>query len=539
MSTIDPEFERQWRQARALENAGDHEQARRLYESLISQGQSRLYVRLRLCAIEQRHGRYRDAHAHAVRSAEDVRHARWKDLAVVTRLLLGFDEWRLVGELIAGADWSHPDVLRDATTLSQHLWLIGEVEPALALVDAALPLAPANPALRYSRANILRYLGRMDEAAEEYERCLSLRPDDAYAHWSLASHRKAKPPGSRIARIERARLAHAGDSAERPYLEYALYREYEDAGDPERAWEHLMAGAAGKRRQIHYEPGVEEQGFEALREATAGLADGAQATVASDAPVPLFIVGMPRSGTTLLERILGGHSEVSAAGELNAFHGALCWETDRFWGHFPTPALVARMQDVDFAALGRRYLDQARPWARGRRCLVDKNPENFMHAAWIARALPQARIICLRRNPMDACMSNLRNLFSNDAYGYSYDLGELARYFIRFDALGAHWRRVLGAQYLELEYERMAESPLAVAEEVMAFCGLAFEPGSVDITRNAAPVTTASSSQVREPINTRGIGAWRRYEAQLQSLREELESRLGPLDADPGARSHG
>ncbi len=130
---------------------------------------------------------------------------------------------------------------------------------------------------------------------------------------------------------------------------------------------------------------------------------------------------------------------------------------------------------------------------------------------------------------MDACMSNLKNLFSNEAYGYSYDLDELARYFIRFDGLSKHWRRVLGDQYIELEYERMAENPMVVAKEVMAFCGLPFEPGSVDITRNAAPVTTASSSQVREPINMRGIGAWRKYESRLQPLRAQLEAVLGPL----------
>ncbi|HWS77527.1 MAG TPA: sulfotransferase [Thermomonas sp.] len=529
MNMIDPGFEQQWRTARALENSGQHHAAKPIYERLIAQDPARLYVRLRLVDIEQMAGNYRGAHAHAVRCADDVRNARWNDLAPVTRCLLTFDEWALVGELIKGADWSHPDVIRNSPTLSQHLWLIGEVADALRLVDIALPRAPTNASLHYSRANILRYLGRMDEATREYETCLGLVPDDAYVHWSLANHRKAVPAGSRIGRIENARRAHAGDGVEQPYLHYALYKEYEDAGDFGSAWAHLMAGAAIKRRQIRYDPDLEEAGMQALQEATKSPPRQGREPAKRDAHVPIFIVGMPRSGTTLLERILGGHSEATAAGELNDFHGALCWESNQFCGHFVTPAMVERIRDVDFAAIGRRYLDYTGAWTKGRRYLIDKNPENFVNAGYIAQALPEARIICLRRNPMDACMSNLKNLFSNDAYGYSYDLEELARYFVRFDTLSAHWRDVLGHQYMEMEYEQLAAAPLAMAEKAMAFCGLAFEPESVDITRNASPVTTASSAQVREPINVRAIGAWRKYERQLQPLRAHLEAALGPL----------
>lgn len=133
----------------------------------------------------------------------------------------------------------------------------------------------------------------------------------------------------------------------------------------------------------------------------------------------------------------------------------------------------------------------------------------------------------MRRNPLDACMSNLKNLFSNDAYGYSYDLDELAAYYVRFDRLCTHWRETLGGQFLEVSYEQLAAEPLMVSERVMAFCGLPFDAGLVDITRNTAPVTTASSSQVREDINTRGVGAWRKYAVHLEPLRRKLEEALG------------
>lgn len=526
---MDPGFERKWRSARSLENAGDVSGAKDIYEALIAEDPARLYVRIRLISIEQTAGNYRAAYAHAMRCAEDVNGSRWRDLAAVTRCLLNFDEWALAADLIKSADWSHPDVISSSPVLSQHLWLSGEVQDALRLVDAALPWGAGNASLRYSRANILRYLGRMDEAAEEYELCLRLSPHDPYVHWSLANHRKAASPGSRIGRIEEALQAHSRNEAAKPYLHYALFREFEDAGDFARAWESLMAGAASKRKQTPYNSMIENAGFTALQADAAIVGKGVERSAVEGSHVPIFIVGMPRSGTTLLERILGGHSQVTAAGELMDFHGALCWESDQFCGHFTTPEMVERAKSADFAAVGRRYLAHTQAWTKGRRYLVDKNPENFAYAGYIARALPEARIICMRRNPMDACMSNLKNLFSNAAYGYSYDLDELAQYYIRFDKLSAHWKQVLGEQYLEVQYEEVARDPHSAAAQVMAFCGLTFESESVDITRNLSPVTTASSSQVRESINTRGVGAWRRYESQLEPLKQRLEHALGAV----------
>jgi len=521
---MDPDFERRWRLARALENAGDAKAAKEAYEALLAEDPHRLYVRLRLLVIEQAAGNYRNALRHAIACAEDVRHARWKDMAVVTRHLLAFDERELVRELIMGADWRHPEVLRDSPVLSQHLWLVGEVAESLRLIEAAMPFAEDNEPLRYSRANALRYMGRMDEASVEYEHCVRLAPNEGYAHWSLAFHEKSRPTGARVARIRKAIEANPAGSVQQPYLRYALFKELDDAGDVESAWEQLMAGAAAKRKQIRYQPEVEAEGFDALQRAIGAEPMGEADT--TEGHVPIFIVGMPRSGTTLLERILGGHSQVSAAGELNDFQSVLSWESDRFIGRYPTPETVARLQEADHRAIGKHYLDRTRTWAKGCRYLVDKNPENFIHAGFIARALPQARIICLRRNPMDACFSNLKNLFSNDAYGYSYALEELADYYIRFDRLSLHWREMLGDQYLELEYEALVGEPMAMAERVMGFCGLPFEQDVVDITRNTSPVTTASSSQVRQPIHARGIGAWRRYAERLGPLRSRLETAM-------------
>lgn len=514
------DFEEQWRLARTLENEGRPLDAKPIYETLLAADPRRLYVRLRLSAIEQGQGHYRAARSHALACADAVRAARPGDLASVTRRLLTFDELALVVELITGVDWNDPEIVRNSAVLSQHLWLTNEMERAVGLIDVAQARAQPSHLLSYSKANALRYLGRMDEAAVEYERSIELAPDFALAHWSLASHSRAEPVGSRIGRIRAAQSRRASHMSEQPYFHYALFKEYDAAGDVAAAWASLGQGAAAKRRSLRYDPAAEAEGFEALERMPCEPAEpGAVA-----GQVPVFILGMPRTGTTLLERIIGGHSQVTPGGELNDFHSALCLATDRFLGHSVTAEDVAQLARIDPAEAGQTYLKRTEARARGKHVLTDKNPANFVYAGLIAMALPAAKILCLRRNPMDACMSNLKELFASDIYGYSYDLRELADYYLRFDRLCAHWKSVLPGRFLEVDYEALVSDTPRVTAEVLEFCGIPFEAECVDILRNTAPVSTASSSQVRQPINTRGIGAWRRYAEFLEPLRERLEA---------------
>ena len=524
-------FELLWRRARTLENEGSHEAAKEIYTALVEEDPDRLYVRLRLSAIEQAGGNYRASRVHAIRCAAAVRaKARWNDLAVVARRLLTFDERRLVRDLILESDWNNIEILKSSAVLSQHLWLIGEVDAALRLSEVAIARARPSSILGYSRANALRYLGRAKDATDEYERCLELNPHDAYVHWSLAYHEKSVPPASRVARIRSTQGQYEPEAPEQTFLHYALFKEFDDASDPEAAWHHLQAGAALKRKSMRYDPALEEAGFATLQELVTPDFVNRQRGKPDGRHVPIFIVGMPRSGTTVLERILGSHSRVAPGGELNDFNSALSLESNQFFGHFVTPQTIGALSSIEYGEVGDCYLERTAAWAGDKEFLVDKNPANFTNAGFIAKALPQARILCLRRNPMDACLSNLKILFSNDAFGYSYDLDELADYYLRFDRLSRHWRETLGDQYMEVKYEELVLDPAGTTERVMGFCGLAFEPESVDITRNTAPVTTASSSQVRQPINSSSLGAWRAYESQLQPLRSRLQAVLGAID---------
>ena len=526
-------FERQWQLARGHESKGDLVAAKDAYQAILRLEPDRLFVRLHLSNLEQATGHYRASREHALKAAETVRQGgRLTDLAAGTRRLLAFDERELVHALIIEANWNDPGILRDSAMLSQHLWLTDNFQDALRLIDVASLRAPSSHVLSYSRAHALRCSGRLEDATAEYERCLQLSPNYADAHWSLAYHQKATSPGIRIDRITRARQAHAEHAPEQAYLSYALFKEYDDAGETRLAWSHLQAGAGIKRASIRYDSSREEQGFVALEQmATRDFVRSGVRDHSSDR-VPIFIVGLPRTGTTVLERILGGHSQITAGGELNDFSSALCREADAFAESAITTASVDRMHALDYSRIGRTYLERTLRKADGNSYLVDKNPANFVHAASICKALPQARIICLDRAPMDACLSNLKELFSGDAYGYSYDLDELADHYLRFHRLARHWQQVPPSdQVLVVDYETLVSDPSALAEQVMAFCGVPFEPACIDITSNHSPVSTASSSQVRTPINAKGVGAWRRYASQLQPLQDRIEATLTTLNS--------
>lgn len=516
-------FEMPLRRARDLEMAGDLPAAHAIYESVLRAEPGRLYVRMRLSSLEQAFGHYRRSREHALAAADAVRNGRWNEIGAVAGRLLAFDEADALHALIRAADWSSVEIARNSPLLAQQLYLTDHADEALALIDAVSPKAADSEHLSYARANALRYLGRLDEATAEYERCLGLQPDYVHAHWALAYHQPSDPPLARIGRIEKTLAALDPASPDRAYLHYALFKEYDNADETGPAWEHLATGARIKRRTLRYDAASEQAGFEALMRLVDSDFIHSGSAVADADQTPIFIVGMPRTGTTLLERILGNHSRVATGGELRDFNTALCWETDGFVPSSPTATLVERLRGVDSAGVGGRYLRRTAGRYAGGGYLIDKNPMNFAYAGHIARALPQARILCLRRSPMDACFSNLKELFTNTAYGYSYDQAELAGHYARFAALGDHWRSAMPERFATVDYEELVSDPASAAERIMRFCGLEFEPKSVDITRNTAAVSTASSSQVRQPIHARGVGAWRKYAVHLQVLQERLE----------------
>lgn len=521
-------LEPQWLAAREHESRREFDAARAIYRSILDIDATQAFAWHRLSAVASAQGHYNEARGAALTGlALALEHRRWRALPWLTQQLLAFDERQAVRDGIERADWSHPAVLAQSAVLAQQLWLADAHALGLRLADHGLLAAPRSHLLHYVRANLLRNLGRGDEATAAFEQAIALAPAFAEAHWALAYHQASPVPAARVPRIRAALAAAPDDAMQRAYLGYALFRELDEAGDTAAAWPELATAAAAMRRIVRHSGEREQASLDALRQSFAATLPApapavATGPVAGQARTPVFIVGMPRTGTTVLERILGNHDSVASGGELNAFAASVSAALDRDFGAPAGPDAIRAAAQLDAAAIGAHYLARTEHLYAGRSHLLDKNPLNLANAGLIAQALPQAKLLCLLRNPMDACFSNLKELFPGGGYGYSYDLGELAAHWHRFRALAAHWSATLPGRFMTVEYEALVSDPEAVTREVLAFCGLGFEPACVDITRNASPVSTASSSQVRKPIHRGAIGAWRRYATPLAPLRAAL-----------------
>jgi len=519
-----------WRSAQLHLRAGNATAAIADCEAIVAMDPRQPAVWLTLANLAQGSGRFRVVVEHARMAAAAVHESRdWMPLADIAMLLHGMGESRLAARAIIEADWADPLLLDAAGRLAQCLGLADFHDDALRLLDRALAAGAPTPMLTYMRAMTLRHLGRSGEATAEYERCLALAPDYAAAMLMRTTHDRRTDTEAQIQRVRRALARNAQDPTNAAMLHYALFALLDGAADAEGAWQALMQGAAIKRRSLSWQPARDEARDAAIM-ALCRAPFLAAAPVVSAEQVPIFVVGQPRTGTTVLERILGNHSEVASGGELDDFHLQLCWQADILVGEFAHPALLQACPTLDFAAIGRGYLQRTSWRARGKRYLIDKLPNNLFYAGLIHKALPQARIVCLLRDPLDTCLSNLKELFAGDAYPYSYDPLEAAAHHLRVRRLLQHWDEVMPGVVLTVRYEDMVRDPLPVARAVMEHCGLPFEPDCVDLLRNAAPSATASSSQVRQPLHTRGIGAWRRYAEGLAGARALLEAHL-PADA--------
>jgi hypothetical protein len=267
-------------------------------------------------------------------------------------------------------------------------------------------------------------------------------------------------------------------------------------------------------------------GFAADRELFAAAAGLAAALAGNSSPghpsrEPIFIVGMPRTGTTLVERILSSHASVFAAGELTNFGLALKRAARTPSNRVLDAETLTAAASCDLTAVGAAYVDSTRPRTGRTERFIDKMPLNFFYAPLILRALPNAKIICLRRNPLDTCLSNFRQLFATSFsyYNYGYDLLDTGRYYAAFHALTAVWRDALPRNYLEVHYEDVVDDAEREARRLLEFCELPWDPQCLAFHVNAAPVATASSVQVRQPIYRTALERWRRYDRELAPLR--------------------
>lgn len=389
-------------------------------------------------------------------------------------------------------------------------------EAVKAFADAVKEM-PSVASYHFNFATSLSFVGELDKAEEEYEECIARDPSHWKAHLALSQHRRQTDERNHLERLRALLEKNGSDSRAALYLNLALSKELEDLRDYQSAYVHLVAGKSAGGKTEQYRPEQDTILFDGLREE---FPVGMPAVEGDSSNEPIFVFGMPRSGTTLVDRILSSHSRVHSAGELPNFGIVL----KRMSGS-RTPALldldtILRARNVDMRKLGQAYVDSTRPGTGRMAHFVDKLPHNFLYAGYIMRALPNARIVCLRRSPMDTCLSNFRQLFAsgNPHYGYSYDILDTGRYYLQFERLVRHWLKVFPGRILEVEYESIVADQAGQTRRLLEFCNLPWEDACLRFHENDAPVATASVVQVREGLHARSQGRWRRYASQLEEL---------------------
>ncbi len=395
---------------------------------------------------------------------------------------------------------------------------------AIGHFEAAFAREPGQASFAYNLAASRQFSGDFAGAEAAYAQALALEPTLHRAWSSRVQLRRQTAERNFLPELE-AQFAAAGGSAEaRLHLGHALAKTHEDLGHYETALDWLIRAKSAKGREVGYDPRADAELFAAAR-ATYPVAAGPRRGETSDRPI--FVVGLPRTGTTLVDRILSSHPEVTSAGELTNF-GLILKRMSGSPGAFVLDETTLEAAgELDLRRAGQAYLQSVGPLVAGEGRFVDKMPLNFVYAGLIHRALPQARIICLRRHPMDACLSNFRQLFATgfSYYDYAYDLAHTAAYYAGFDRLIAHWRAVLPAdRFTEVAYEDLVADQEGETRRLLAFCGLDFDARCLAFHENAAPVATASSVQVRSPIYASSVGRWRRYGPGLAPLRQGLEA---------------
>ena len=417
---------------------------------------------------------------------------------------------------------------RDALTLDTIgvVWSrLNEHARAVPAFERSVAVARDNADFHYNLASSLRILGRFDEAEREYESVVRLEPRFFRAHSALAELRKQTVSHNHVERLSSLLDDVRADVDGELHLRHALAKELEDLGDYDRAFAHLAAGKANKRRSLQYSIATDEALFAATH--AAFPADRfAEPQLGFGSGEPIFVVGLPRSGTTLVERILSSHSQVLSAGELQNFGVCLKRAAATPSNRVLDVPTIERGAHCDLAEVGRQYVDSTRPITGRTPHFVDKLPLNFFYIGFIRLALPKAKIICLRRQPLDSCLSLYRQLFAVNFsyYNFAYDLRDIGRYYVLFDQLMAHWQRVLPDHVLEVQYEDLVANQERETRRLLAFCELPWEPACLDFQANAAPVATASSVQVREPLYKTAVGRWRWYSQHLGPVIEQLRA---------------
>ena len=452
------------------------------------------------------------------------------------------EAWALLGNLLHGTERPkeaiacfleavaiEPANAKAWSGLGQDYAQVGDMERSCAAYAKSLELQPGLPGIHMSYAHALKSMGRQADALREYRRAIALKPEFGEVYWSMANLKVFRFEPSEVAAMEKQLERTDLSESAQVHFRFALGKANEDAGEYDRAWKFYRSGNERQRPLVYHDP----VGFEVKHERIASvftrefLDENAGGGFESDAPI--FIVGLPRSGSTLIEQILASHSQVEGTLELPVL-GEIAVSTGRYRRERQEfPESVRELRAQDFRAYGQQYLEDTRVYrSSGKPHFTDKLPNNFSFVGFLHLILPNARVINARRHPLDSFLGSYKQLFGK-GQNFTYDLDELALYYRQYHETMRHWHQVLPGKVLDVHYEETVGDLEAQVRRILAHCGLPFEDACLRFHETQRAVRTASSEQVRQPLYTRALGTWRRFEKQLEPWREEFADIIAEL----------
>lgn len=450
--------------------------------------------------------------------------------------------WMMLGGLLhdAGRHRESVESFRRATTLEPKLvpgWtglgnahaFAGEVEKAREAYEHAVELDPGAPGAQMGLGHVLKTLGDQSGSMRAYRAAIAAKPGFGEVYWSMANLKVFRFEDAEVdAMEEQLKRDDLTDSAD-IHFRFALGKAWEDKGDYDRAWHYYDTGNQKQRKQVFHDPVMIEERHDHIIEVFDREFLDRNAGAGHESPAPIFIVGLPRSGSTLIEQILASHSLVEGTQELPTLPRLVSAMGRYRPDHKLYPYTVRDLRARDFRAYGRQYLEDASPYRTTQRPhFTDKLPNNFSHVGLIHLILPNAKVINARRHPFDSCLGAYKQLFGKGQH-FTYDMAELADFYRKYHETMQHWHRVLPGKVLDIHYEETVTDLEAQVKRILEHCGLPFEEACVRFYRTDRPVKTASSEQVRQPIYTRALGYWRHYETHIGTWKEQLGDILAEL----------
>lgn len=521
-------FEAEIREAERHVRDGSPNKAEKIYRDVLKNDPDHVEAARLLAGIAVKHERYREAEVfllRAVKIAPDYLRA-WADLANVQRELDKTDD--AIASAMRVLELA-PDKAESHMLYASVIGQAGRHLDAIEMYRKALIASPDRAGAMCSMAHHLKTIGRQDESIAQYRAAIAAKPDHAEAYWSLANLKTFRFQDVEVEAMEALLKEMQLPDLSRSQVHNALGFEYEARKQYDRAFANFDQCNRIRRLSESYDP----VDTESAHDRVIGLFDQeflAQAGADPAQPTPILIVGLPRSGSTLIEQILASHSQVDGTHELGDLARAVQTLRRRARKDERFPEFLNRTRAAGWSRIGQEYMERTAKYRHGAPFFIDKNPNNFIFAGVLKLAMPNAKIINARRHPLDSCLGAYKQLFAS-GQPFTYDMTELGEYYLQYQRLMDHWHKVIPGFVLDVQYEDVVTDLEAQVRRILDFCGLPFEEACLNFYETKRAVKTASSEQVRQPIYSSSIDRWRNYEAHLDTLVHILEPLLATLPA--------